>query len=95
LVDGVGVAESFTVRGDLVAELRLVRQLSERAGQQWVYPNCGSPAIVVDAATDPEAVAAAWLRSLDAPDPWLAFLGSAPDAVPGTSGGVGGDRAPR
>lgn len=79
-VDGVGVGDSFTVRGDLVAELRLVRRLSEQAGQLWVYPDCGSPAIVVDPDTDPNSVAAAWLRSLDSPDPWATFLGSGPDA---------------
>ncbi len=87
LVDGVGIADSFTVRGDMVAELRLVRLLSERSGQLWVYPDCGSPAVVVDPATDPEAVAASWLQSLDAPDPWVAFLGSAPDAEPGAATG--------
>src|SRR4051794_32136473 len=38
LVDGVGVADSFTIRGDLVLELRLLRRLSEQAGQLWVYP---------------------------------------------------------
>ncbi len=85
LVNGVGVADSFTVRGDLVAELRLVRRLTERAGQLWVYPDCGSPAVVVDPTTDAEAVAAAWLRSLDSPDPWAAFLGRASDAEPGAA----------
>ncbi len=73
LIDGAGFADSFTIRGDLVLELRLLRKLSELAGQLWVYPDCGSPAIVVDPATDPEAVAAAWLRSLDSDDPWAAF----------------------
>src|SRR5262249_18617074 len=77
LVDGVGAAESFIIRGDLVLELRLLRRLSERSGQLWVYPDCGSPAIVVDPATEPEAVAAAWLRSLHAADPWAAFLAGA------------------
>src|SRR5262249_40833016 len=75
LIDGLGVADSFTVRGDLVAELRLMRCLSERAGQLWIYPDCGSPAIVVDPDSAPEAVGAAWLWSLDAPDSWVAFLG--------------------
>ncbi len=90
LVDGAGGADSFRVRGDMVAELRLLRLLSERAGQVWAYPDCGSPAVVVDPATDPEAVAAAWLRSLDAPDPWAAFLGRTSDAEPGAPPDRGG-----
>ena len=84
-VEGVGVADSFTVRGDLVLELRLLRRLSERSGQLWVYPDSGSPAIVVDPTTDPEAVAAAWLQSQAAEDPWAAFLGRGPAAEPGVA----------
>src|SRR5262249_14268431 len=56
LIDGVGVGDSFRVRGDLVLELRLLRKLSEDTGQLWVYPDCGDPAMVVDSGTDPEAV---------------------------------------
>jgi len=74
-IGDAGLPDSFAIRGDLVLELRLLRKLSERAGQLWLYPDCGSPAIVVDPATDPEAVATAWLRSLRADDPWAAFLG--------------------
>jgi hypothetical protein len=79
LIDGVSTTDSFTVRGDLVAELRLIRLLSLRSGQLWVYPDCGSPAIVVDSTTNPEVVAAEWLRSLDSSDPWAAFLGTTTD----------------
>lgn len=41
--------ELLKVRGDLLLELSILRWLSERCGQFWVYPDCGSPAIVVDA----------------------------------------------
>jgi hypothetical protein len=75
VVDGLGVGDSFMLRGDKAAELTLLRRLAERAGQLWLYPGSGDPAIVVDATTDPDAVAAAWHRSLDAPDSWAAFLG--------------------
>jgi hypothetical protein len=74
VIDSVD-SDSFRVRGDLVAELRLLRLLCEHAGQLWVYPDCGSPAMIVDSTIDPEAVAASWLKSLETPDPWIAFLG--------------------
>lgn len=74
LIDHHGNPDSFTIRGDLRLELELIRKLSERSGQQWVYPDCGSPAIVVDKCINPERVAAAWLRSLNAEDSWTAFL---------------------
>jgi len=79
-IDGVGVGDSFNIRGDLVLELRLLRRLAERVGQMWVYPDSGSPAIVVDPTIDPEAVAAAWLRSESADDSWTEFLGKLSDA---------------
>lgn len=73
LIDGHGIADSFTIRGDLFLELRLLRKLSESSGQLWVYPDCGSPAIVVDSTMDVKSVAAAWLASLHADDPWSEF----------------------
>ena len=75
LVDDSGLPRSISVRGDLVLQLRLLHRLSGKSGQLWLYPDSGSPAIVIDSAIDPESVAAAWLRSLNAPDPWAAFLG--------------------
>jgi hypothetical protein len=63
----------FRVRGDLVLELRLLRRLCEDCGQLWVYPDCGSPAIVVDAALSPERVAAAYSEAEAAEDNWAAF----------------------
>jgi len=53
------------------------------------YPDSGSPAIVVDPSTDPEAVAAAWLAAESAEDCWAAFLGKAsrdPDGASGRGG---------
>ncbi|MGN6371047.1 MAG: hypothetical protein ACTHN5_22560 [Phycisphaerae bacterium] len=75
LVDCAGLPESFAMRGDLILQLQLLRRLSQLAGQLWLYPDCGSPAIVVDSTTDPETVSVAWLRSLRATDPWSEFLG--------------------
>jgi hypothetical protein len=86
VIDGVGMADSFTIRGDLVLELHLLRKLSEQSGQLWVYPDSGSPAIVVDPSTDPEAVAAAWLAAQSAEDCWAAFLGKASPDPDGASG---------
>lgn len=76
LVD-TGVSNCLRIRGNLAQELKLLRLLSKTAGQLWLYPDCGSPAIVVDHDIDPESVAATWLRALAAPDSWAAFLGSA------------------
>jgi hypothetical protein len=73
IVDGVGVGDSFTIRGDLLLELRVLRKLCERCGQLWVYPDCGSPAIVVDAALSPEVVAEIWEKSNAADDSWKTF----------------------
>jgi hypothetical protein len=75
-----GVGDSFTIRGDLVLELHLLRRLVERVGQMWVYSDSGSPAIVVDPTIDPEAVAAAWIRAASADDSWTEFLGKLSDA---------------
>ena len=65
--------ESLLMRGDMLLELRVVRWLSEFCGQQWVYPDCGSPAIVIDASSSPEPLARAWLASLIAEDSWRSF----------------------
>jgi len=72
-IDGFDLPDSFTVRGDLLLELRVLRKLCERSGQLWVYPDCGSPALVIDATIEPAEVAAAWLGSLNADDPWREF----------------------
>jgi hypothetical protein len=76
LVEGIedcGPDDCFCIRGDLVLELRLLRELSKQCGQLWVYPDCGSPAIIVDAALLPEEVAAAWEASLAFDDSWGTF----------------------
>lgn len=76
-IDFARNGESLTVRGDLLLELRVLHKLCERCGQLWVYPDCGSPAIVIDAVSSPEFIAEAWLTSLDANDSWQAFHGRA------------------
>lgn len=68
-----GDRDSLKVRGDTLLELRLVRSLCEACGPLWLYPDCGSPAIVVDASAAPEELAASWLASLDVEDSWRAF----------------------
>jgi hypothetical protein len=77
LVEGTDEYDSeedcFQVRGDLVLELKLLRCLCENCGQLWVYPDCGSPAIVVDATMSPERIAAAWLETTAGEDSWAAF----------------------
>jgi hypothetical protein len=47
--------------------------LCDGCGQLWVYPDTGSPEIVVEAATDPEAVAAMWEEAERAEDAWRSF----------------------
>lgn len=65
--------ETLKMRGELLLELGLLRGLCAACGQLWLYPDCGSPAIVVDATILPGAVAEAWHASLDAEDCWQAF----------------------
>ena len=73
LVDWLGSNDSFSIRGDLYLELKLIRKLAEACGQLWVYPDCGSPAIVVDSGINPHTVGDAWLAALDTEDPWSSF----------------------
>jgi hypothetical protein len=65
--------ESLKMRGEVLLELRVLRRVSELCGQLWVYPDCGSPALVIDSSSSPEPLAAAWLASLSAEDSWRAF----------------------
>ena len=88
--DVAGDEDCFKVRGDLVLELRLLRHLCESCGQLWVYPDCGSPAIVVDAALSPERVAAAYREAEAADDGWAAFHESVHRAEPGAAADDGG-----
>lgn len=70
------VPNCFTIRGDLVLELRLLRLLCEACGQLWLYPDTGDPAIVVDSTLLPERTDAEYQRALAAEDSWGAFHGS-------------------
>ena len=72
--------ESRKMRGDVLARDALLRWVSELCGQLWVYPDCGSPAIVIDSSSSPEPLAAAWIASLDAEDSWQSFHLRAHDA---------------
>ena len=84
VVDLAGDGETLKVRGDMLLELRVVRGLCDRCGQLWVYPDCGSPAILIEASSSPEAVAAAWEASLAAEDSWRAFHERTRSASQGT-----------
>ena len=73
VIDASHDGELLKFRGDLLLELRIIHHLSERCGQLWIYPDCGSPPIVVDAWTSPELIAAVYMESLDDIDSWSAF----------------------
>lgn len=77
---------AFTVRGDLILELRLLQLLGKSCGQLWLYPDTGDPAIIVDARISPELTDAAYQRALRTEDPWACFHRAAySDARGGTS----------
>lgn len=79
----------FTIRGDLVLELRLLRLLCEACGQLWLYPDTGEPPIVVDSTLLPERTDAEYRRALASEDSWTSFhrsvYASAPDSGPTSS----------
>jgi hypothetical protein len=70
---GPNAGQSFRLRGEIVQELTLLRQLATVCGQLWLYPDTGEPAVIVDESTDPRHVGNAWLRCRAAANAWQAF----------------------
>jgi len=63
LIDGIDwndplseAKDGFTIRGDRLVAIRLLKKLASRCGQIWLYPDTGEPPIVVDGSTNPELI---------------------------------------
>lgn len=63
----------FKMRGNVVAELRILRQLADSCGQLWMYPDTGEIAIIVDVTIDPDVVASVWHDASDRDHDWHYF----------------------
>ena len=48
--------DGFKMRGDLTIELEILKSICQSCGQLWLYPDTGTPAIIVDATIDPVRV---------------------------------------
>ncbi len=65
--------ECFKMRGEITAELRVLRRLSESCGQFWMYPDTGEVAVIVDESTDPVVVGALWREATGRDNSWEFF----------------------
>jgi hypothetical protein len=65
--------ECFKIRGDIVAELKLLRHLAGSCGQLWMYPDTGSIAVIVDSSIDTEAAGRLWLEASERDHDWRNF----------------------
>jgi len=65
--------EAFKLRGDETVELKVLVELCVRCGQLWMYPDTGSPAIIVDASLDIERTLRLYREVFDPEDGWERF----------------------
>ena len=78
--DAVGTGKFYlAIRGDLTVELAVLERLSGLCGQLVLYPDTGSPCVIVAQGTDIERLAAVWGEAHSQPDPWGYFFGKAYD----------------
>jgi hypothetical protein len=63
----------FKVKGDLLVELHVLVRLSQACGQLWMYPDTGQPAIVVEAALDPELTYKVYRECANEENSWEHF----------------------
>lgn len=73
--DQLGTSEndSFTMHGFFKTELELLKILSHKCGQLLLYPDTGSPAVIVHPGMDVEMIEKLWDESHDQQDPWRYF----------------------
>jgi hypothetical protein len=89
LIDGIdwnapqfAAGDGFTIRGDRLAAIRVLKKLAQRCGQIWLYPDTGEPAIVVDESTDPESIFHLHAACTSVQDSWEKFYRKAYGAQP-------------
>lgn len=63
--------ECFKVRGDPLWEFTLLVKLCQRCGQLLLYPDTGSPAVILNATNDPEQIHTLWREAYTRDDGWL------------------------
>ena len=66
-------ADYFKIRGDWFVEFSILKDVCQKCGQLWMYPDTGSPAVIFDAAFDIERAVSLYTSLYNADDGWERF----------------------